>query len=398
METFDTQISNLYSEDDFLRHAAQKNFEAKGFDRKAFSEAVHPKEKQMNDSAIGHAIPASYYYDDINDGFGSGGAMSPPGGAYYQAKENEQEKEPPKATPVSMIKDLYTNAIIGAKEGIYKYATQWPILLRNKIMSKFTKKVEKPSVKDKILNFISSLYPMGGDCGAIERMLDDWKDRLEIIIDDDYRVLGFRRYTDRDPNAWYVKLLKKEVIERGQYPIPRYGRAAKTVEDFDFNEAGQITGYKRDSDIRGQLLRPDQVRFDDFYWQSDTENIVTHGEAKTSSPTKFRDNMVQWTLSHYVYTQGSAKKESLGTVKVRGRDVQIFRLDMPYGIHRFDPALMIKTIGTAIGIYVTHFLYSALEKGYLKAGDVQAAKNMEQMELDFMFGSYRPLRPAAAYA
>jgi hypothetical protein len=351
----------------------------------------------MTDSAIGHAIPASYYYDDIGDGFESGGAMSPPGGTYH-AKENEQEKVPPKPTPLSMIKDLYTNAVIGAKEGIYKYTTQWPILLRNKIMSKFTKKVEKPSIKDKVLNFLSSLYPMGGDCGAVERMLDDWRDKLEIIIDEDYRLLGFRRYTDRDPNAWYVKWLKKEVIERGGDPIPRYGRATKSVEDFQFNEQGQITGYKRGSDVRGQLLRPDQIRFDDFYWQSDTENIVTHEEAKTSNPGKFRDNMVQWTLSHFVYTTGGAKKVPIGSVNVGGRNVQVFRLDMPYGIHGFDPALLIKTIGTSIGIYVTHFLYSALEKGYQKAGDIQAAKNMEQMELDFMFGSYRPLRPAAAYA
>jgi len=384
MSAADNQTNNLYSEEDILRNTAGKNFREKGFDRKAYRRVFNRPEESFSDSAIGHALPADYY--NLDDSFSCGGVMPPPGGVYHQIKENGQEKEPPKITPVSMIKDLYTNAIIGAKEGIYKYATQWPILLRNKIMSKL-------SNKGKVLNFLSSLYPMGGDCGAVERMLDDWRDRLEIIIDDDYRVLAFRRYTDRDPNAWYVKLLKKEVIERGGDPIPRYGKPSK-LEDFDFNEKGQITGYKMGTG-RGQMLRPDQIKFDDFYWQSDTENIVTHYEAKTSNPVKFRDNMVQWTLSHFIYATGGATKVQLGPEPHTGR--MIYRLDMPYGMHGFDSALLIKTIGNMLGIYVTHFLYSALEKGYLKAGDVQAAKNMEQMELDFMFASYRPLRPAISY-
>jgi hypothetical protein len=381
-------MSNLYSEEDILRNAAGKNFKAKGFDRKAYNKIFNEKSgSNFSDSAIGHALPTSYY--NLDDSFSGGGAMPPPGGNYYQAGQPGQPRQPaqqqkPGYTSIfsHMLKGFYDVTIGGVKEGIYDIYTRWPVILRDKLMT-------KANDMGKIPNFLSSLYAIGADCGPIQRVVDDWDDRLEIITDGENRVLAIRTYNTRKENGLIRWLRKgKDSI------IPRVGRAVESMDDLYFTIEGQVQGVS--PGVGGQLLSLDGVQYDDFYGDSDNEYWVTHGESKTSNPGRFRKNIISFALSHYVYHHGASEVKDLETHPKSGK---ITRITLPYGFspNQWDSDLALKTYGTAIGIYITHFLYALAEKGYEKAGRKEQAKKIEQSELDRMFIPDMPVIPRLGY-
>lgn len=178
--------------------------------------------------------------------------------------------------------------------------------------------------------------------------------------------------------------------------IPRKGIPVNKIEDLELTHEGQIKGFK--PYVGGVPMSLDGVQYDSFYEDSDTEFWVTHGESKTSNTAKFKKNMVGFALSHYIYSGAGdiykvGKHEESGTV--------ITRITLPhgYGIHQWDKDLALKTFGTAVGIYVTHFLYRAAEKGLEKFGKrgIEQAKKLEQSEVDRMFIADRPPIPRIGY-
>jgi len=387
MEAFDTQINNLYSEDDFLRRAAGKNFRAKGFDRKANNKIFNEKAgSNFSDSAIGHVLPAGYY--NLDDSFSGGGALPPGGdGNYYQAgkpKQPAQQQKPVYTNIFShMIKGLYDATLGGLKEGIYDAYVRWPLITRDKLMT-------KANEMGRISNLLSSLYAMGADCGPLQRVVDDWQDMLELYTDQNDNLLAIRTYNPRKENNLLKWLRKgKENI------IPRYGKSVQNVNEIVFTHDGLIKGFV--PEVGGVKLSVGSVKYDEFYEDSDTEYWVTHGESRTSSTGKFKENMVNFALSHYIYHYGKANVKHLDEHKETGTKVNVITLPRGYGIHQWDRDLALKTYGTAIGIYITHFLYAAAEKGYEKAGRKEQAKKIEQSEVDRMFIPDKLPVPAFGY-
>jgi hypothetical protein len=298
--------------------------------------------------------------------------MSPSGGNYYQTQQNAKEQEPAYTNIFShMMKGFYDATIGGIKEGVYDIYTRWPLILRDKLMT-------KANEIGRIPNFLSSLYAMGADCGPLQRVIDDWQDILEIYVDQDSNLLGIRTYNPRKETN-FLRWLKggKQNI------IPRHGRPVESPNEIIFTHEGQIKGFV--PEVGGVPLTMGTVKYDEFYADSDTEYWATHGESKTSSPAKFRDNMVNFALSHYIYDHGKATVQYIGKHEESGTEATRITLPRGYGIHQWDHDLALKTFGTAIGIYVTHFLYAAAEKGYEKAGRKQQAKKIEQSEIDRMF-------------
>jgi hypothetical protein len=317
----------------------------------------------------------------IPAGGGSGFPPVPPNGNYYQkGKPNKpaQQQEPIYSNILShMLQGFYDATIGGLKEGVYDTYVRWPLIMRDWLMT-------KANNMGKVPNFLSSLYAMGADCGPLQRVIDDWKDRLEIYTDQYGNLLGVRTYNTRQETDLLKWLRKgKENV------IPREGIAVESIEDLELTHEGQIKGFK--PDVGGVPLSLDGVQYDEFYADSDTEYWVTHGESKTSNPGKFRKNMVSFALSHYIYS-GKGDIKYVGRHAESGTEITRITLPHGYGIHQWDSDLAIKTFGTAVGIYVTHFLYAAAERGLEKFGKkgIERAKKLEQAELDRMMIADKP--------
>ena len=379
----------LHSEsaEEILRHAAGESFaRMNGFSRKEYNR-IFGKADKLSDSATGPALPASYY-DWTDDGFEpEGGMAAPPGGAYYQAqsKKPTRPQKPIYSNVFShMTRGFFDAAFGGLREGINDVYVRWPLIVRDYMMTRANKMGNIP-------NFLSSVYAMGADCGPLQRVVDDWQDTLEIYVDQYKNLLGIRTYNTREETNVLRWLRKgKENV------IPRKGIQVNKIEDLELTHEGQIKGFK--PYVGGVPLSLDGVQYDEFYADSDTEFWVTHGESKTSSPAKFRKNMVSFALSHYIHS-GVGDIKDIGRHEESGTLITRITLPRGYGIHQWDKDLALKTFGTAVGIYVTHFLYRATEKALERFGKkgVEQAKKLEQAEVDRMFIPDRPPIPRIGY-
>jgi hypothetical protein len=387
-EYVQAQTGSLYGEEDLLRRAAADRFViSQGVKRKLLNEAVHAKGRQLADSATGPAVTADYYYGSMNDAGSMGGAMPPSAGVYYQkgkgraAPQASQQQSEYGNIFSMMLGGLCKEVVEGVKDGIYRIISQGNLILRDFIMTKANSMGRMP-------NLVSSLYAMGADVGPVQRMIDDSCDRLEILTDEQDCVLAYRTYNTRKPTP-LIQWLRKGKVEQGAPLIPRQGRAVE-FDDIIFTHEGQIQGFKEEAG--GQPLRGDQIMFDQFYADSDTENWVTHWETKTSNPARFRQNIIDFTLSHYIYATGNAKRDYLYGKLESGKDMVVQRISLPYGygLSNWDQSLFLKTAGRAIGIYVTHPFYSFFEKALAKAGRIDEAKKVEQGEVNRMYVPDRP--------
>ncbi|MEM5812325.1 MAG: hypothetical protein QW286_01275, partial [Candidatus Aenigmatarchaeota archaeon] len=219
--------SKLYTEEDILRNAAEKNFKVKGFDRKTYRDVINPKKEMLSDSAIRPSLPACYY--SLGDSFsGSGSLPAPPGGEYYQMGDKNQSSK--KRSFTNLFSYMIEGLVAGLKDGVYRAITQRDLILRDYIMT-------KANSMGKIPNFISSIYAMGADIGPVIRMIDDSCDRMEILVDQYSNVLAYRTYNTRKPTR-LIRWLRKEAVKEGAPVIPRMGRAVE-FDDLDFTMEGQ---------------------------------------------------------------------------------------------------------------------------------------------------------------
>jgi hypothetical protein len=332
MEIFDTQMNNLYSEDDFLRRASQKAIAAKGFDRKAFNEALYSKEKQVTDSAIGHTIPVSYY-EWTDDGFEpEGGMAAPPSGSNansFLQTESKQANTLEKRSLQHYIREI----ISGAKKSLYQGYTESPIWIRDAI-------IRYASKKSRFLDFVTSLYQMGSDIGPIQRMRTDFfHDTLEMIINEHGELLAMRIYNTRPSTP-----LTNFLLEGG--PIQYHGTPAKK-EDLNYTPGGLIV-YKKT--CGGEPMNIQSVQYDEAYSKLGTLKFVSHGEVlKPGLNTRpLENNLKEFAVSYFINERKDLWDELQPHTETKE---MIYRITLPkgWGLSGFDSGLMMETALYSIG-------------------------------------------------
>ncbi len=389
-----SQTSNLYSEDDLLRNAAEKNFRAKGFDRKVYNKIFNEKAgSNFSDSAIGHALPAGYF--NLDDSFSGGGAMPPPGGNYFQTGQAGQPNQPGQQVHEgfigSMFKGLGNQAIAAVKDSIYRNVTEWPILLRNFAAREIDKLGPVPDL-------LSSLFYMGWDCGPLQRTIgrDLLYDKLEFIIGDTYKngiyqrreLFGIRLYNER-PETEFIKYLRKDSpnVKAGKETIvPNKGRPVNGLSDLVISPDGLISGYKTEL-CGGYPLRAEQIGYDDFYTKSHTLSWATHKESDTPelSKDKLQDGLVTFATDHYIF-DADVQEDEIGTYSLEdGTVIKYSRRILP-SLRRFDGLLFQKTLTRVLAAaLITHIPYKLFEKIYERFGLKEFENEVEQRELDNIF-------------
>ena len=314
--------------------------------------------------------------------YDSGGSMppAPPSNFYQMGKPGIPQARETR----SFLQIVRDEAVTGIKESAYLTLTEWPSILRRMIFDKI-------SSMGTIPDLLSSLWAMGAYAGPIKNWETDLLyDRLELIINQRHEVLGARTYNVRKPTPLILWLREgqKEIIPRGGRP--------SEFSDLDMTREGNLAHFNLDHyNQNGEMLGGvpvgvDNIQYDSFYTESETLDWALHKELKKGlSPNQVQKDLVQFSLSHYAYTQGSAKLDPLDKHEPTGD--YIWRLTLPpasiLGITQWDSTLFAKTLTRVIGAYaIMHWPYYAFEKlgGYLHIPE-KFVKNVVQSEVDSVF-------------
>jgi hypothetical protein len=335
---------------------------------------------------------------------GNAGGAAPPGGNYFQAGlagQTGQAVQNPYSQEFisSMFGGLLSEIAFGAKDAIFRSMVEWPMLLRDTLMRKINS-------MGKLMDYLSSLYTMGADAGAIQRMVDDLRyDRLQLITNEKNELLGVRTYNER-PVTDFIKWLRKERMERGEPIIPRMGRPLESVDDLKITREGHVAAYNEGRigiskrvPLGGLPLTDAEIIYDGFFTESRTLWLATHGEIDEPgiSTEQLEKNLIQFILSHYIYSIGRAEKKQLGPpVKLEdGRETTFYSITLPhgYGLGQWDSQLFQKTLSRVIGAaLITHLPYYAFEKIYQRIPEhLRGKKNyITQREVDTIFLTLQP--------
>ena len=267
-------------------------------------------------------------------------------GVYYQAEQKDQTKKGGekeyyyKVGVLNLIEKLYTSAKIKLKDLVYKIITQGPILFRDG-------SIEWINERGKFFDYTSSAIETGLFSGCLEIATDDYKNRLDMYYEEETKtILGFRRWTDRNPEADYVQFLKKETIKMDVEPVLRAGRLIK-IDDLVFDDRGRIARIREDSDVGGELIHLRDIRYDSKYFiDSHAEKLVTAN--LKADLTNYRENMRRSTVYYHLHEKGSAHDRPLGESPTK-KTVRC--LEFPHSLKQFDFGLMFYTMTEVPVIY-----------------------------------------------
>ncbi|MCX6814592.1 MAG: hypothetical protein NTY20_03020 [Candidatus Aenigmarchaeota archaeon] len=272
---------------------------------------------------------------------------TPRGSSYQQTKKTEEKKPYYKGAFSTKIEGLYKTAVMKFKEYIYRLMTQGPILARDWSIQKINK-------LGKYFDIGSSIIEAGLYSGAVEITVDDYKNRLDMYFEEDKKtnkkiIRGFRLWTDRDPKAPYIQILRKEAIERGEDAVPRAGKPIK-MEDLNFDDKGRITGFKPGSDVGGELLRLSRIGYDSrYYVDSHAEDVATaYLKEAGADLSRFRQNLLRSTIYYYLNHKGSANVTYLGESSTGN---PVYSLVFPHSLEQIDWGLAAYTMFEVPVIY-----------------------------------------------
>ena len=342
---------SLHSEnaDEILMHATREKFvRMNGFNKKEYNR-IFGKEDTLSDSAIGHALPASYYFDNISDDFEPEGAMPPPGNSnpdFLLQTESKHANPVPKRSLEHYIGEI----ISGAKKSLYQGYTESPIWIRDAI-------IRYLSEKSKVLDFATSLYQMGSDIGPIQRMRTDFfHDTLEMIINQNGELLAMRIYNTRPSTSFTNFLLEGD-------PIQYHGTPAKK-EDLSYTPGGLVV-YKKT--CGGEPMNIQSVQYDEAYSKLGTLKFVSHGEVlKPGLNTRpLENNLKEFAVSYFINERKDLWTELQPHTETKE---MIYRITLPkgWGPSGFDSGLMMETalysIGAAAMLHTPFWLGEQLYK------------------------------------
>lgn len=331
-----------------------------GFDEKLYNQMFHPHHKKKqntsdtaagnanythdvyNERAVGTPMPASYYLEKM------GGAMPPPltstASSTTGDKQKNQEHKPYYPSFGNWAERIYKTAIMKFKDTIYKMITQAPIWARDQSI-KFINRLGK------YFDIGSSILELGMYSGAFQVAIDDYKNRIDMYFEENPRtkekiIRGFRLWTDRNPKAYYIQMLRKEHIEMGEEPVPRGGRKIKKG-DLKFDDSGRITGFTEGSNPGGELERLSRINYDIKYFSESNADKVASAylENEGVNLTTFRKNLLYSTAYYYLHHKGSANVFYLQDSPTKN---SIYCLEFPYSLRQIDPGLIGYTLFEAI--------------------------------------------------
>jgi hypothetical protein len=290
---------------------------------------------------------------------GSSGGAAPPGSPNILGPDGLTYLQTTPETPIgkesnkNFIENLFDELITGVKESVYLGLLEFPIILRDLATGKINS-------LGKYADLLSSLYLMGAFAGPIKTYENDIKcDRLEIIYNENFQILGVRSYNIREPTP-FIKMLRKGHKDI----IPRMGRPVESLNDVRMDELGVLTEYVGVGGARRGLK---DIIYDPYYTESETLNWAAHKELSEGglSTTDLESTIVHFVLSHFVYTNGSAEYKYLGVHQKTGQKIHRIILPPGYGLglKQWDPQLFGKTLARVLGSYfIMHWPYYGAEK------------------------------------
>ncbi len=288
----------------------------------------------------------------------NGGALPPPGEADYQKRNNQPEEQ---LTYQNLFSYMIGGTINNIKGSIYRIITlSAPELIRDYIMTKINK-------LSPITNELSNYVLFGLDGGPVERIEMDFKDRLEIVVDSQNRIIAMRRRTERESNDFYA-WLRKGLIKPGDPIVPLGGKPLTSVDQLEWTNDGLVEAIKKETG--GRLVRPDEFeKIDPFYENtSGAMNRLLHGDpGRGIDIGEFRRNYPRRILSKLIYdTAAMGVKDRIIGKDVFGNPVRV--IYVPGGYTNFNLGIAADAIMLMISGYFNHKIFDFFADIYKKAG------------------------------